>query len=65
MGTSERDDLVIGVDRLCALAGADRERFGGEIARLAREGLLEFYEDRVRLTARGRLLSNEVFQAFI
>jgi oxygen-independent coproporphyrinogen-3 oxidase len=48
-----------------ALAGADRDRFGGEIARLAAEGLLEFYEDRVRLTARGRLLSNEVFQAFI
>jgi oxygen-independent coproporphyrinogen III oxidase len=44
---------------------ADRDRFGGEIARLAAEGLLEFYEDRVRLTARGRLLSNEVFQAFI
>ncbi len=44
---------------------ADRDRFGGEIARLAAEGLVEFYEDRVRLTARGRLLSNEVFQAFI
>jgi oxygen-independent coproporphyrinogen-3 oxidase len=48
-----------------ALGIADRDRFGGEIARLAAEGLLEFYEDRVRLTARGRLLSNEVFQAFI
>jgi oxygen-independent coproporphyrinogen-3 oxidase len=45
--------------------GAGDDRFGGEIARLAAEGLLEFYEDRVRLTARGRLLSNEVFQAFI
>jgi oxygen-independent coproporphyrinogen-3 oxidase len=48
-----------------SLGAADRDRFGGEIARLTAEGLLEFYEDRVRLTARGRLLSNEVFQAFI
>jgi oxygen-independent coproporphyrinogen-3 oxidase len=48
-----------------SVGAADRQRFGSEIARLATEGLLEFYEDRVRLTARGRLLSNEVFQAFI
>ncbi len=48
-----------------ALDTAGRGRFGQEIRRLASEGLLEFHEDRVRLTPRGRLLSNEVFQAFI
>jgi len=47
-----------------ALGAGDRDRFSVEIARLAADGLLEFHEDRVRLTARGRLLSNEVFQAF-
>jgi oxygen-independent coproporphyrinogen-3 oxidase len=43
----------------------DRARYGGEIDRLICNGLLESQEDRVRLTARGRLLSNEVFQAFL
>jgi oxygen-independent coproporphyrinogen-3 oxidase len=36
-----------------------------EIQRLIREGLLVRVENRVQLTARGRLLSNEVFQAFL
>ena len=63
--TEERWFLGLRQNAGVALGTADHQRFGGEIARLAAEGLLEFYEDRVRLTARGRLLSNEVFQAFI
>lgn len=47
------------------LTDLDRRQFGAEIERMAADGLLEFHEDRVRLTARGRLLSNEVFQAFV
>ena len=33
--------------------------------RLARDGLLEFDGERVRLTARGRMISNDVFQEFL
>jgi oxygen-independent coproporphyrinogen-3 oxidase len=33
--------------------------------RLAEDGLLIFNGERVRLTARGRLISNEVFQEFL
>lgn len=36
-----------------------------EIDELSSAGLLEFEEGRLRLTGRGRLLSNEVFAAFI
>jgi oxygen-independent coproporphyrinogen-3 oxidase len=36
-----------------------------EIEELLDEGLLERNDDRVRLTPRGRLLSNEVFARFI
>ena len=43
-------------------AGADA---APAIEELLDEGLLERNEDRVRLTARGRLLSNEVFARFI
>jgi oxygen-independent coproporphyrinogen-3 oxidase len=35
------------------------------VARLAGDGLLTFDGDRARLTARGRLLSNDVFQEFL
>jgi oxygen-independent coproporphyrinogen-3 oxidase len=38
---------------------------GPVIDDLLRDGLLERCEDRVRLTARGRLLSNDVFARFI
>jgi len=49
------------------------ERFGRQvvedlrptIAELVEIGLLQAAADRIRLTARGRLLSNEVFQAFL
>jgi len=40
-------------------------RFPAEIERFVVEGLLERFGDRVRLTNRGVLLSNEVFEAFV
>jgi oxygen-independent coproporphyrinogen-3 oxidase len=58
-------------------AGVDvttlRAEFGGELVdpametvqRLVEDGLLIFDDERVRLTARGRLISNEVFQEFL
>jgi oxygen-independent coproporphyrinogen-3 oxidase len=39
--------------------------FGAEIRRLVAQGLLERLPDRVRLTARGRLLGNRVFAEFL
>ena len=39
--------------------------YGKEIGEMGRAGLLEVDGDRVRLTARGRLLGNEVFQRFL
>ena len=39
--------------------------FGHQIARLANRGLLERLPDRVRLTAQGRLLGNQVFAEFL
>jgi oxygen-independent coproporphyrinogen III oxidase len=39
--------------------------FGHQIARLANRGLLERLPDRVRLTAEGRLLGNQVFAEFL
>lgn len=46
--------------------GRDRVRPAVEVAsRLASDGLLLFDEGYVRLTSRGRLLSNEVFQEFL
>jgi coproporphyrinogen III oxidase-like Fe-S oxidoreductase len=41
------------------------ENFHGAIAELVEDGLMEQSEDLVRLTSRGRMLSNEVFQRFI
>jgi oxygen-independent coproporphyrinogen-3 oxidase len=49
------------------------ERYGPEAASFARdqivefchEGLMELEEGRIRLTAKGRLVSNEIFAAFI
>jgi oxygen-independent coproporphyrinogen-3 oxidase len=41
------------------------ENFGSAIAELVEDGLMERREDFLRLTSRGRMLSNEVFQQFI
>lgn len=43
----------------------DRERYDQPIRRFLREGLLEADGDVLRLTPRGVLLSNEVFQEFL
>ncbi|MGH9586184.1 MAG: radical SAM family heme chaperone HemW [Acidobacteriaceae bacterium] len=60
--------LNVGVD-LAALNAefgvAAVSRFEDVIAELIGDGLLERVEGRVRLTLRGRLLSNEVFERFI
>jgi len=40
-------------------------RYGRELARLAEAGLIETAGSRLRLTARGLVLSNEVFVAFV
>jgi oxygen-independent coproporphyrinogen-3 oxidase len=40
-------------------------RYGDEISRFEEAGLIETGERRLRLTATGRLLSNEVFVTFI
>ena len=39
--------------------------FCGAIAEFVRTGLLEHQGERIRLTERGRLLSNEVFERFV
>jgi oxygen-independent coproporphyrinogen-3 oxidase len=41
------------------------ERYGAELERLAEVGLIQMTENRLLLTARGRLLSNEVFMIFV
>ncbi|HVO79583.1 MAG TPA: radical SAM family heme chaperone HemW [Terriglobales bacterium] len=41
------------------------EAFCGAIAENVRSGLLEHEGERIRLTPRGRLLSNEVFESFL
>jgi oxygen-independent coproporphyrinogen-3 oxidase len=43
----------------------ERSRYAEEIARLVKAGLLEEIGERVRLTQRGVLVSNEVFQEFV
>lgn len=41
-----------------------KERYDGELARLADAGLIELAGDRLKLTRRGMLFSNEVFAVF-
>jgi oxygen-independent coproporphyrinogen-3 oxidase len=43
----------------------DRGEFSTEIAELTSAGLLERHANRIRLSSRGVLLSNEVFEKFI
>jgi oxygen-independent coproporphyrinogen-3 oxidase len=53
-------------DALCEEFGAQRvERAMEVVARLAADGLVVSDGETVRLTARGRLLSNDVFQEFL
>jgi oxygen-independent coproporphyrinogen-3 oxidase len=40
-------------------------QYGGELQHLTEAGLIEIEERQLRLTARGRLLSNEVFLIFV
>jgi oxygen-independent coproporphyrinogen-3 oxidase len=47
------------------LAAEDWARFEAPIRRFAGEGLLEINGENLRLTPRGILLSNEVFQEFL
>jgi oxygen-independent coproporphyrinogen-3 oxidase len=42
-----------------------REVYGAQLAELRELGLLEMDDEAVRLTPRGRLLGNEVFQRFL
>jgi oxygen-independent coproporphyrinogen-3 oxidase len=53
--------LMEGVD----LRPEDEARFGEAVERFVREGLLEREGARLRLTRRGVMLSNEVFEAFL
>jgi oxygen-independent coproporphyrinogen-3 oxidase len=41
------------------------DRFGDEISRLVSDGLLKREGERIRLTSRGVLVSNDVFQEFL
>lgn len=45
--------------------GSDADRYGTLIQELRDEGLLQYSNGSLRLTPRGRLVSNEVFQRFI
>jgi oxygen-independent coproporphyrinogen-3 oxidase len=53
-------------DKIAARYGAERVRqYHGAIRELQEAGLLQQEGDRLRLTSRGRLLSNEVFGRFL
>jgi oxygen-independent coproporphyrinogen-3 oxidase len=60
---TREEEMFLGL-RLNRGVAVDAET-GPVIDELLNEGLLERCEDRVRLTARGRLLSNDVFARFI
>jgi coproporphyrinogen III oxidase-like Fe-S oxidoreductase len=47
------------------LDAADEARYGELFRRLGEDGLIERVGRRVKLTPRGVLLSNEVFQEFL
>jgi coproporphyrinogen III oxidase-like Fe-S oxidoreductase len=47
------------------MKSAEFERFGNDIADMVGLGLLDQSATSLKLTSRGRLLSNEVFERFI
>ncbi len=56
----------VSIEEIAARHGKGRvKEFGGAIAELVDGGLLEHWDGQVRLTSRGRLLSNEVFERFL
>jgi oxygen-independent coproporphyrinogen-3 oxidase len=56
----------VSLQDIAARHGAERiSGFDGVITELVKSGLLEHCAGRFRLTARGRLLSNEVFEKFL
>ena len=61
----ERMFLGLRLNEGVELSSADHYRYRREINELTQASLLEFDAGRLRLTPRGRLLSNEVFTAFI
>src|SRR5689334_21610085 len=63
--TEERIFLGLRQNRGVELTDEERERYSNEIDKMSATGLLEFSDGRLRLTDRGRLLSNEVFAEFI
>ncbi|MBV9086191.1 MAG: hypothetical protein JOY79_01785, partial [Acidobacteriaceae bacterium] len=59
--------LTRGIDlkNVAARFGAIADLMAPAVAELEREGLVEREGTTIRLTERGRLLSNEVFQRFL
>lgn len=55
----------INLEQIRRSHGAEVEKFEAVIQELIAEGLLDRRENALRLTPRGRLLSNEVFEKFI
>jgi coproporphyrinogen III oxidase-like Fe-S oxidoreductase len=53
------------VERLREEFEANLTRYDATIRELADEQLVEYWDGNLRLTPRGRLLSNEVFEKFI
>jgi len=53
------------VGKLHAEFSAEANKYDASIAELEAEGLLQQSGERLQLTARGRLLSNEVFEKFL
>jgi oxygen-independent coproporphyrinogen-3 oxidase len=53
------------LDQLCRTSGGEIEKFVPIIDELTNQGLLSRAGQTLQLTARGRLLSNEVFERFI
>jgi len=61
-----RLNIGVGADHFAARCGAALEdAYGPQIADLIAQGLIERAPGRVRLTPRGRMLGNQVFQRFL